>query len=215
MTQNGREVKHVEDGFRFDRWLAVMQVHNNTGHTLLAKRNEHASADNGHCIVRDSVGEDDVQRNRECDVAERGHGLNQCKWRSGFGALVAAAGGECRDGEIVPGVVDVRSSGGRRGPVNKGRFGELAVLTSTNATIQSSSNNFLTCCGRTLMPARRFRQMAIWARHLNRIQWPPGSSDTSKARQMCAPRGDLQNLGGCTGDYQRDCTHNRQRRREI
>ncbi|MGA9981738.1 MAG: hypothetical protein WBQ08_24185 [Candidatus Sulfotelmatobacter sp.] len=50
-----------------------MQVDHDARHALLAKWDQHAPADNGHGVRRDTVGEDHVQRHGHSNVAKFGH----------------------------------------------------------------------------------------------------------------------------------------------
>ncbi len=73
LIEHRRDIEHAEDGFRFDRWLAVVQFDHDAGHALLAEGHEHASADDGSGLGGHTVGEDHVERHGQGDVAEFGH----------------------------------------------------------------------------------------------------------------------------------------------
>ena len=75
LVEHGRWVENGEDAFCGDGGLAVVQIDDDARHALLAKRDQHAAADDGRGVRGDTVGEDHVERHGHGDVAEFGHWL--------------------------------------------------------------------------------------------------------------------------------------------
>jgi hypothetical protein len=50
-----------------------VEFHDDAGHALLAEWDQHAPADDGSSVGRDTVGEDHVERHGDRDVTEFGH----------------------------------------------------------------------------------------------------------------------------------------------
>lgn len=68
-VEYGRGIEDLENVFRCDLRLAIMQLNNDSGKTLFAEGYEYASADYGNVSVY-AVGENDVERYWNRDVAE-------------------------------------------------------------------------------------------------------------------------------------------------
>src|ERR1039458_51272 len=73
LIEHWSDVEHTQDDLSCDRWFAVVQFNHDAGKALLAERHEHAAADHGSGLGRDTVGEDHVERHGQGNVAVLGH----------------------------------------------------------------------------------------------------------------------------------------------
>jgi len=69
LVENRCGIEHAQNWLDRDRWLTVMQLHDDPSQALLTKRHEHPSAHHGRSVVHDMVGKNHVQRHRQSNVA--------------------------------------------------------------------------------------------------------------------------------------------------
>ena len=76
-VENGREVERFDDFLGLNLRRTIMQFHDNSREALLPERHQRPSANDGLHAGRNGVGEHQVQRHGEGNVAEEGHVVSQ------------------------------------------------------------------------------------------------------------------------------------------
>ena len=77
VIEHGGCVEDGQNSLGGDGRFAVVQFDDDAHHALLAKWDEHASADDRRGVRGDAVGEDHVQRHGDGDVTEFGHRIQR------------------------------------------------------------------------------------------------------------------------------------------
>jgi len=71
--KRGLRVQHLQNGLGLHGRLAIVQRNYHAGEPFVPKRNQHTRA-HQRLTLGDAIGERHVQRDRQSNVAEQGHG---------------------------------------------------------------------------------------------------------------------------------------------